>query len=710
MDDAFLPQSEPGTSPTGSPNDGAGVNTPDMSPETLKPTRRAVSSIDQINNIIKTLEEAGRIRNEKNGRIMAKYNAERPYEPAKLKAEGLNWKSNFSTKPLAAAIDKIAPRLTKAAQNARYLTSAQLPESIEGAKLKSDKFREAVTRTIRAWPGWRPFLSEVAQEDGLFGFTSVFFVDKFSWKPRHFRQDQFFVPDQTGQTTDTVQVYIARQEFQIHELVNQIENRKAAESAGWDIDATVESINEAAPKSALTTSSPYTQVRTYEDAIREGSVFLSMQQGAKAIEVNHVLVVEPTGKVSYYMLDNRNKKNLLRQQLDLYASVPEALALFSYQQANGLLMGSKGIGREIYELAGALDRARNELVDRLVLSGKVWLKGPDRVLERAKLSVVGNAVYISDQLEVQSVRIDAGVDSFVALDNLLTTLMDQIAGGVTPRQLPGERVTAAQVNLFAAREEEKRDDLIERFLLQLAEVVTVIQRRLSDKRTNDDDAKAFREELLRFMSEEELEQLAKQPALRTISDWTDRQSQEIVLFAQEKRADPLYDQVKLQTYAASARVSPEFAEDVVLPVNDPTQEAEQIRTQTLENIAMQLGTEIPVSPRDNHRIHLEVVKAELGKILPGIAENAAQIPSVGLMLQHGANHIEAAIVGGAKDSEFSEDKKLLQAAAEQLGQLVATLEAQQSLTQPVEPAAGMAPVPPAPPEALPAPVPAAPVA
>lgn len=125
---------------------------------------------------------------------------------------------------------------------------------------------------------------------------------------------------------------------------------------------------------------------------------------------------------------------------------------------------------------------------------------------------------------------------------------------------------------------------------------------------------------------------------------------------------------------------------------------------------MQLGTEIPVSPRDNHRIHLEVVKAELGKILPGIAENAAQIPSVGLMLQHGANHIEAAIVGGAKDSEFSEDKKLLQAAAEQLGQLVATLEAQQSLTQPVEPAAGMAPVPPAPPEALPAPVPAAPVA
>lgn len=691
-----LPQSDVGVPLNESPGDGSGINTPEMSARTLKPKRRAVSSVDQLNRVISTLEESARFRNEKNGRIMAKYNAERPYQPEKLKAEGLGWKSNFSTKPLANAIDKISPRLTKAAQNARYLTSASLPETVENGKMKTDKFRSAVTAAIRAWPGWRPFLGEVAQETGLFGYTSVFWPDRFSWKPRHFRQDRFFIPDQTGQTPDSVQLYIARQELQIHELVELIADRDAAEAAGWDIDAAVEAINEAAPKSAINTSSPYTEYRTYEDAIRESSVFFSLQQGAKLIELNHVLVTEADGKVSYYIVNNRGKKSLLRQQLDVYDSMAQALQLFSYQQANGLLMGSKGVGRELYELAGALDRARNELVDRLILSGKVWLRGPDRVLDRVKLSVVGNAVLVSDQVNVESVRIDTGVDSFVALDNLLTTLMDQIAGGVTPKQLPGERVTAAQVNLYAAREEEKRDDLIERFLMQLADVVTVIQRRLVDSKTADEDAVRFREEMLRYMTEEELAQLAEQPALRTISDWTESQSQAIVIFATEKRADPLYDQVKLARYAASARVSPEFADDVVLPVNDPTQEAEQVQKQTLESVALEQGKAVPVSPRDNHRIHIAVIKEQLAEFLPRIGENLQLVGPAQVFLQHYSDHIDAAVQGGAKESEFAIDRKQIQAAAEQLGQLMAEVEQQLMAAQagqvPAQPA-GEAPAP-----------------
>lgn len=681
MAEKFIPQSVTSSTSTKSPSEGVGINTPEMSPETLKPERRAVTSVDQINNIIRTLEEAARVRNEKNGRIMAKYNAERPWEPEKLKADGLSWKSNFSTKPLATAIDKIAPRLTKAVQSARYLTSAQLPENVEGARIKSEKFREAVTATIRAWPGWRPFVAEVAQEDGVFGFTSVFFPDKYSWKPKHFRQDKFFVPDQTGQTTDKVQIFIARQELQIHELVELISDRTAAEAAGWDIDATVEAVNEAAPKSAVNTSSPYTEFRTYEDAIRESSVFLSLQQGAKLIEINHVLVAEASGKVSYYIVNNRDKKKLLRQQLDLYENMGEALALFSYQQANGLLMGSKGIGRELYELAGAIDRARNELVDRLVLSGKVWLRGPDRVLQKLKLSIVGNAVFIPEQLTVETVRIDSGVDSFVALDNMLTSLMDQMAGGVTPRQLPGERVTAAQVNLYAAREEEKRDDIIERFLLQFAEVVSVIQRRLVNPETDDADAKRFREDMLRYMSKEELDQLAAQPALRTISDWTETQAQSIVLFAQEKRADPLYDQVKLARYAAAARISPEFAEDVVLPVNDPTVEAEQIQKQTLENIALALSKDVPVSPRDNHRVHIEVLKQELAGVFGQIGQDMQALIPAQKMLEHYGAHIDAAIAGGAKDSDFAEDKKQLQTAAAQLRPLIEQMQTAQAAQQ-----------------------------
>jgi hypothetical protein len=668
--------------PQANTTDG-GINTPEVGKD-LKPTRRSITDVQQLKSIATTLEEASRDRNQKNGRIMAKYNAERPYEMDKLKAENLSWKSNFSTKPLAVAVDKIGPRLTRAVNTARYLTSASLPETVSNGKSKTERFRKEITNAIRRWPGWRPLISEIAQETGLFGYTSVFFVDRYSWKPYHFRQDRFFIPDQTKQFAENVQVWMGHQDLQIHELLDTVgEDPEIAKSAGWEIDAVVQSVNEAAPKSSLNQSSPFTDVRLYQDAIRESSIHLSLQQGAKSIEVNHFLVREPSGKVSYYLTDRRNKQQLLRQQLDLYESMSEAIVLFSYQQANGLLMGSKGVGRELYEVAGAVDRSRNELVDRLNLSGKVWLKGSAKSLDRIQLSVVGNMVLFPDTVEVQSVKIDPNVEAFREMDMQLVQLMDQIAGGVTPKEFRGERVTATAVNVYTAREEEKRDDIIERFLLQVGDLVSVLQRRLVNAEMIDPEVAKLRENLLRYMSEEELLELASQPALKTVADWTEVEAQQLVMLAAEKRQDPLYDHVKLERMATAARTSQEVADDVLLPVNDPTQEAEQAQKQTLENIVLSLGKKMPVSPRDGHRVHTQILQADLQGILQAPPDPAI----IQAYLSHWQEHISAAIQAGDKESDWSDD--------------VAQIEALTQAAQQPPPEAAMeqaAPAPEAPPE------------
>ena len=656
-------------------SDGVGVNTPDLG-KNLKPKRRAITSVSQLSSIASTLEDAAKERNKKNGEIAKKYNGDRPYDDKALEAEGLAWKSNFTTRPLAVAIDKVPPRLTRAVHKARYLTSAALPDTVEGGKMKTEKFRDALTKLVRNWPGWRPFLNEVAAENCTFGYTSVAWLNSFSWKPTHFRQDRFFVPDQTKQTSQYCPVWIGRQELQIHELVELIDDPDAATGAGWDLDAAVEAINDARPKN-VQSDSPYTDFRTYEDAIRESSVYLSLQQGAKVIEVNHFLVAEADGKVSYYLTNARGSKKLLRQQLDLYESMAEALQFFSYQQANGLLMGSKGIGRELYEVACALDRARNEFVDRLMLSGKTWVRGTPKALERLKLSVVGNTVLLPEEFTVESVKVDAGSAEFGALDNTLTQLMDQIAGGVTPRQLQGERVTATAVNLYAAREEEKRDDITERFLLQVADIVTVCQRRLVDPSSIDPEAIRFQEEMLKLMTPEQLNELASQPALRTVDDWTADEAQSIILFAQEKRNDPLYDQQKLAMKAAAARVNADFAADVVLPVNDPTQEAEQARMQVVESVALSVGKEVPVSPRDNHRIHADVLKTELPLLAQILADDPSVASEIEAKVAHWSAHMEAALQGGALPADWAEDEQMIKLATEELQKLAEGAAVQQ---------------------------------
>ena len=208
-----------------------GINSPDLSVKTLKPRKRAISDKDHLFRVIDNLQQARRYQNEKNGRIQGKLNSERPYDDAVLKAEGLGYKSNFSTKPLSTAISKVATRLTKAIQEAKYLTSAELPDDIPDAKQKTELFRRLITETIRKWPSWFTFVNDVAAEDSTFGWTTVLWLDKSTWHPEHYKQDRAFLPDATKQGEDSVQFGAFLQYVFPHELVSFIEDREAAEAA-----------------------------------------------------------------------------------------------------------------------------------------------------------------------------------------------------------------------------------------------------------------------------------------------------------------------------------------------------------------------------------------------------------------------------------------------------------------------------------------------
>lgn len=671
----------------------SGINSPMLS-KAGKPKQRAITDVTQMFNIIGNLQQARRSQNEKNGRIQGKLNAERPYDDDTLRSEGLGYKSNFSTKPLSTTVDKVSARLTKSVQAARYLTSAELPDSIPDANKKTELFRQEITNCIRRWPGWYDFISEVAAEDSTFGWTTIAWLDTESWKPVHFRQDRAYLPDGTKHSVDSVQFAAFLQYVMPHELANLIrgengsaEDLKLAEDAGWDIPNTIESINNAKPPSIpAAQSAPYTDFRRYEDALRESSVTLSLVDGAKQVMLWHVFATEIDGKISHYMGDGNSKK-LLFEKLDRFDKIEDCLALISYQQGNGLLMGSKGIGREIYELSNIVDRSRNEVVDRLQMSGKIIVTGPENKINRFKLTVLGNVCIIPEGFTINQNKIESSVQDFIALDQLLTQLLDQIAGGVTPRTFERERVTSTEVNLYAAREEEKRDDIDTRFVTKLGAVISTIQRRIV-KDTSDPDSKRVREKLLNYMSEEEMNDLASQPALRTVEDYTMSDTQKLVAFAEQKRQDPLYNQTKLQRYSAAALISAEFADDVLLPENDPTVPSEQSRQQLLENTLLAQGGEVPVSPRDNHPIHRAVLKQTLGPIAQAAGQGDPQALAVAeAFLKHWSAHLEASMAAGEDKAALAPEIKEIQAVAQQLGELQAQMQAQQAQQVPQQAAA-----------------------
>jgi len=383
------------------------------------------------------------------------------------------------------------------------------------------------------------------------------------------------------------------------------------------------------------------------------------------------------------------------------------LTFFSFQKGNGTLHGSKGVGRDIYELAGMIDRTRNEVVDRLIMSGKTLVQGDIKRIHTFRMSVVGSTIIVPSGWNILEQKIDGNVDGFLKLDAYFGQIVNQLIGSTSVPQVEGEAFRSPQAwALLAQREEEGQDVRITRFMEQATDLFQTMQERLCDPDCDDKDAKALRKELKLLLSDEEINELAKQPVSGTIKDLTPFERQLIASIAAEKKGNPLYNQRQLEVEDLTAKVSSDFAEKLLLPENDPTEHAEQDRLQQLEIILLTGGQPVPVSPRDNHLIHLNILMPAVEQL--GAHIQAGEHPTTALesFAAHINEHYQQALSHGVKPAELAQVKdfldkvgptianlKMLDAQADQHQQMAAAHNEGQ-----IVPPMQQAPVPPEPPQ------------
>lgn len=634
-----------------------------------EPSQRSIKDLNMAQEVVKTIISANRNRQIVNSRILAKYNAERPYDNSKLEAEGLGWKQNFTTKPLPSMIEKVAPRFVRAVASQKYLTNAKLSDKWQNAVEKTETFRTAITDTIRKRKGWTTLVESIAFDNALFGHTVVSWLDEFTWFPRHFKQDESFVSDGTKQLPASAQVVVLKETFLPHELFQYVKDSESAATVGWNIKNTIEAINKASPaqvREQLGTGAPEAW---YQNAARELTVGASYMAGASVIVVYSLLVREVTGKVSHYRMAGTEYKEIFSKE-DRFESMDDCISFFAFQKGNDTLHGSKGVGRDIYELAGMIDRSRNEIVDRTILSGKTMFQGDIRQIHRFKMSVVGAALIVPNGWTPIESKMDGNVEGFLKLDAFFSMLVDQLIGSVSPPRAEGEAFRSPQAwALLAEREEESKDVKITRFLEQFVNLVGTMQKRLCDSETVDKDAKEMQQELLKTMTREEVTELANQPVASTVTDLTTLQRQMIVALAAEKKGNPLYNQRQLELEDLTARMSTDFAKRVLLPENDPTQQVEQQRQQQMEMVLLSSGQPVAVSPRDAHLVHLEVVLPIAEQLAASLMQGQAETEQLEPLLAHISEHYNRAIEQGVPKDQLKHVADLVKNAGKAIADL-----------------------------------------
>lgn len=648
------------------------------------PTQKSIKDIGMARDVVKTVIMAGRNRSIVSSRILAKYNAERPYDAYKLEAEGLGWRSNFTTKPLPTMIEKVGPRFVAAIDGLKYFTNSSLSNKWQNASEKTEKFRAAITKTVRARKGWRTLIEDIAFDNALFGHTIVAVLDEYTWFPFHFKQDESFVADGTKADPRLAQIVVLKEVFLPHELFRCIKDKEEARDAGWNLENTITAINNASPIQVRDRLNVGGTLETwYQNALRELTIGASYMAGNSVVVVYTLLAREVDGTVSHYRMAGPEMLEVFSRD-NRFKSMEDTVSFFSFQKGNGTLHGSKGVGRDIYELAGMIDRTRNEVVDRLIMSGKTMIQGDIKRIHTFKMSVIGSTVIFPTGWDILERKIDGNVEGFLKLDVYFNQLVDQLIGSTSVPQMEGAGEgmrSPAAWNVLTQRQEEGQDVRITRFLEQFVCMMGLIQKRLCDSDTEEDDAKAMQEELLKEMTRAELDELANQPVAGTVRDLTPLQRQLTAAVASEKKGNPLYNQRALEVEDLTARMNSDFADRVLLPDADPTITAEQTRQQDIELMLLAHGQAVPVSPRDNHEIHLGVIMPAAEQAAQQIMQGQFGTDTLEAMIAHINEHYNQALNQGVKKEKLAEVKQFLAKAGQAIAQLKQHDQAAAQLSQ-----------------------------
>lgn len=737
-------------------------NTPKFAEDSTEVVNKPITSAQQAFEVFTRLQRDNQARANRNKLVSDAYNGSNPFEQKKLDNAEQGWRANFSTLCLATFVDRVVPRLTDAVHGMKFVTQSELPDSFLEATNKTQKFRERTSEQIRSWNGWIDHVEQVATENVLYGYTGAVQMDEYEWRPKTFRQEDMLFDEQAPQLADKLPCFVIKANYYIHECVEIIEDDETAEEAGYNVKNIKAAIEKAAPPYDSFVYNP----RQLSDMVREGNLYYSFHRSSKMIETAHVFVKCYDGTVDHWWVNRNGSKRSNNQsksekernkakpkpefdetgdeprpmeddpyELAYFEAVCESMAdaitLFSFQAGNNRLFGSKGIGRLLYNISLATEKARMSFIDSMYISGLLVGQAEESIIGRLQPHVRSPFMIVPEgfQLLMQQFRVD--VNNWLGLDQKLTNLSENIAGAFLPNpdqvSNNGQVVqTATASSIDAVKEEEVQSGLLSRWWIQFGKGVGAIQRRIYSKtnlraamkqrkakmKAADTGKTMIAKDLFKAMtavdsdtekmfvaapdlgqadeasvntilallddglSIQEIIVLAHEQATAVTDDTGPDSDMKFMTFYQLSKGSHNFDQAKVDEMAGNRLLGFKTCKELYVPQPGQTTDIEATRAQQMEWTTMLGGIGVQVSQRDPHMQHFNA-------IVPAVADHlkiASSMPPVQvpkdllgackLGATHAEAHIQAMMQQGANKRQLKPQILQLKDLEKMLNELV----------------------------------------
>jgi hypothetical protein len=674
--------------------------------QTLRATVRAINTVDQIYSICEAMFDPGSERNLNNGVIANQMNDAPPFGVGENKRKAKGYAHNFSTGFLSGIIEPAAGSPIDVIDKAGSLTSASLDDKDDPSGTKTEAYRRKFTKLLKSWDGFRTHIYNVFQETVCYGYNAVAVDDPDDWRPEECRQDEFGVPDNTGQHARKCQFFGRRKSFYIHELIDKLVKQPEGAKGPWDIEACVKALNEAMPEDRSTTGDATTPSnRSFADLVRDGNAGAAHDPRARTVDVYILLATEADGKVSKFIVTQRGTGNqgasatttavadtrrVLYESLDEFEKLSDVVMFYSLKPGSGTLYSSKGGGRDLINIALSQERGRNKSADHTYLGSKIWMWS-EKGMVAVQMKVLDTCAVIGSEAKVQADALPDRSDAFDRLDERLTRYAEQKFGqyiAQKPSRVdPKKEKTATETRVEEKQDMQTEAAWLKRLFGQFGDEVSLIARKAGDPSSRDDEAKAWRKDLEDNdgITPELLKKLVNQNQGQMIEDLTQQRTVALIQAAPFIMQSQFFDKYKYQRELATRTIGKELTDRFMFKNGiDPNDEAAQINYQLMENDTIRNGGSLPAVANHDHRSHLKTVVGTLDRSEPRLEAkvkdgSALQEPELidnwEALVKHGDGHVHhwgqqaAAVknedelkeVGGFKNRLAQSDKKIQKA-------------------------------------------------
>lgn len=630
-----------------------------------KPSGQRIKSAVECASLVGDLVYANEKRVQANTLVRAVLDGNPPFNPQLLQAEGQSYRCNVNFREAEGIhLAALSPYYDLFAESPYY---AEIQTS-EGNTYERNEWSKVITQEwcqmLKDWDGF-DYHAQLAITDMVdYGRGFVMWPDHANWQFEAIKDSRVLVPDGTPAHIDQLETLVIRKNWLMHELWGAVKNRTAAESAGWNVAATVRAMSRAAPEYFNNTTTD--DYEYFQRQIRNNDIYMSFQ--SKTVKAAHVYVKEFGGKVTHYLVeetgsqgrseisqgnvytktlnsDNSEQKvEYLFAKQNRFGSFRQALGAMFYDIGDGTWHSIKGLLVKMYPFIQIKNRAMCALVDNLFLNMSVLLRPlSSSATQNTSLMQVGPLSILPPNYEVTqwglAGRMDEGVAMDRHLDNKLSANTGMYRTGVRREQ--GNPETATQVLADQSKEATLNKSAVNRFYAQWDFIYEEMYRRTVEHR--EGTAKDFIDRCLkRGVPEKAIKKVKSVRAYRNIGLGSIFMRQQA--FRESAALVPMMNEQGRSNWLDDA-IASITNQDMVDRYNPKPMELmpgvmDERNHATLENAAMKEGVLPPISPTQNHVVHADTHLTAAGQALQSLPQGGNPMAVLAFMEQLGP-HVAA---------------------------------------------------------------------